>query len=159
MQDQKVDLSLFWHKLKLVPGPLALASPWCRSFAKSCPILCDPVDCSTLGFSVLRYLPEFAQTHVHQVSDAIPPSVAAFSSCLQSFPASGSFPMSRLFAYPGLKGCRLAGRDHVPFQTLTPPLAPQSTFSSVGSGYGASGWQRPLGIMPPAHRSVLQKMW
>ena len=35
---------------------------------------CDPMDCSTLGFSVLRYLPEFSQIHVHWVSDAILPS-------------------------------------------------------------------------------------
>ena len=33
--------------------------------------LCDPMDCSTLGFLVLHYLPEFAQTHVHWVGDAI----------------------------------------------------------------------------------------
>ena len=33
--------------------------------------LCDPMDCSTPGFPVLHYLPEFAQTHVHWVSDAI----------------------------------------------------------------------------------------
>ena len=32
------------------------------------------MDCSTPGFSVLHYLPELAQTHVHQVSDAIQPS-------------------------------------------------------------------------------------
>ena len=43
--------------------------------------------------------PEFTQTHVHWVSDAIqPPSVVPFSTCLQSFPPSGSFPMSQLFA-------------------------------------------------------------
>ena len=33
--------------------------------------LCDPMDCSPLGFPVLHYLPEFAQTRVHWVSDAI----------------------------------------------------------------------------------------
>ena len=33
--------------------------------AQSCPTLCDPVDCSTVGSSVLHYLPEFDQTHVH----------------------------------------------------------------------------------------------
>ena len=33
------------------------------SVTKSCPTLCDPVDCSTPGFPVLHYLPEFAQTH------------------------------------------------------------------------------------------------
>ena len=51
----------------------------------------------------LHYLPELAQTHVHCVSDAIQPShpVTPFSSCPQSFPASGSFPMSWLFASGG----------------------------------------------------------
>ena len=32
---------------------------------KLCPTLCDPMDCSSPGFPVLCYLPEFAQTHVH----------------------------------------------------------------------------------------------
>ena len=41
------------------------------SVAKSCPTYCDPMDCSMLGFLVLHYLPEFAQIHVHGVSDAI----------------------------------------------------------------------------------------
>ena len=58
------------------------------------------MDCSTPGFSVLHYLPEFAQTHVHWVSDAIQPSLpllpASFSSCLQSFLASGYFPLSQV---------------------------------------------------------------
>ena len=41
---------------------------------KLCPTLCDAMDCSTPGFPVLHYLLEFAQTHVHWVSDAIQPS-------------------------------------------------------------------------------------
>ena len=51
------------------------------------------MDCSTLGFPVHHQLQELAQTQVHRVSDAIQPShpVVPFSSCLQSFPASGSF--------------------------------------------------------------------
>ena len=36
--------------------------------------LCDPMDCSTPGFPVHHQLPEFTQTHVHRVSDAIQPS-------------------------------------------------------------------------------------
>jgi len=69
------------------------------SVAQSCPTLCNPMDCSTPGFPVLHHLPEFAQTHAHWVSDAIQPShpVTPFS-CPQSFPASGSFPMSWFFA-------------------------------------------------------------
>ena len=74
------------------------------SVAQSCLTLCNPIDCSTPGFPVLHPLPEFAQTHVHWVSDAIqasyPPSVIPFS-FLQSFPASGSFPKSWLFASDG----------------------------------------------------------
>ena len=46
----------------------------CHSVTKLCPTLCDPMDCSTPGFPVLHYLPEFAQSHVHWGSDAIQPS-------------------------------------------------------------------------------------
>ena len=64
---------------------------------------CNSMNCSMPSFPVLHYLPESAQTHVHWVSDSIQPSqpVAPFSSCLQSFPASRSFPMSQLFASGG----------------------------------------------------------
>ena len=44
------------------------------SVGQSCPTLCNPMDCSTPGFPVDHHLPEFAQTHVHRVSDAIQPS-------------------------------------------------------------------------------------
>ena len=55
------------------------------------------------GFPVLHHLPAFAQTHVHWVGDAIQPShlIIPFSSCPQSFPASGSFQMSWLFTSGG----------------------------------------------------------
>ena len=43
----------------------------CCSVAKSCPSLCNPMDCSAPGFPVLHYLLEFAQTFVHWVSNAI----------------------------------------------------------------------------------------
>ncbi|CAM9657459.1 unnamed protein product [Rangifer tarandus platyrhynchus] len=44
------------------------------SVAQSCPILCNPMNCSTPGLPVLHQLLEFTQTHVHRVSDAIQPS-------------------------------------------------------------------------------------
>ena len=44
------------------------------SVAQSCPTLCDHMDCSMPGFPVHHQLLELAQTHVHQVSDAIQPS-------------------------------------------------------------------------------------
>ena len=60
--------------------------------------LWEPMDCNMPGSSVLHYLLEFAQIHVHWIVDAIqPPHLLPFSSCLQSFPASGSFPLSLLF--------------------------------------------------------------
>ena len=46
---------------------------WC-SVTKSCPSLCDPMDGSTPGFSVLHCLPGFAQIHAHWVGKAIQPS-------------------------------------------------------------------------------------
>ena len=46
----------------------------CCLVTKSCLTLCDFMDCQSPGFSVLHYLLEFAQTHVHRVCDAIQPS-------------------------------------------------------------------------------------
>ena len=67
--------------------------------------LFDPMDCSMPGFPVLCQLLELTQTHVHWVGDANQPStsssVVPFFSRLQSFPASGSFPMSQFFTSGG----------------------------------------------------------
>ena len=46
----------------------------CCLVTKSCLTLCDPMDCRTSGFPVHHQLPELAQTHIRQVSDAIQPS-------------------------------------------------------------------------------------
>ena len=43
------------------------------SVTQSCLTLCDPMDCSTPGLPVLHQLPEFTQTHIHGVGDAIQP--------------------------------------------------------------------------------------
>ena len=68
-----------------------------------CLTLCDPMNDSTPGLPVHHHLPEFTQTHVHRVSDAIQPSHPLSSPfpCPQSLPASESFPMSQLFAWGG----------------------------------------------------------
>ena len=50
-----------------------------RSVAQSCPTLCDPMNRSMPGHPVHHQLPEFTQTHVHPVSDAIQPSHPLFS--------------------------------------------------------------------------------
>ena len=50
------------------------ASVQFSSVTQLCLILCDPMNCSTPGLPAHHQLPEFTQTHVHQVSDAIQPS-------------------------------------------------------------------------------------
>ena len=55
------------------------------------------------SLSIQHQLPDLAQIHVNRVGDAIQPShpVVLFSSCLQSFPESGSFPRSQFFTSGG----------------------------------------------------------
>ena len=54
------------------------------SVTQSYSTFCDPVNCSTPGLPVHHQLPEFTQTHVHRVGDAIQ----------QSHPVSSPFPLS-----------------------------------------------------------------
>ena len=61
--------------------------------AQSCPTLCNPMDCSTPGLPVHHQLSELAQTHVHQVSDAIQ---------LYDPLSSPSPPAFNLYQYKGL---------------------------------------------------------
>ena len=88
---------------------LTMPKPWtvsvqCSSVAQLCLTLCDQRDCSKPGSPVHHQLAEHAQNHVHQVG-GLPTtstsSIVPFSFCLQSFPASGSFPMTQFFASGG----------------------------------------------------------
>ena len=75
----------------------------------SCPTLCNPMDCRSPGFPVLHY----SQSLLKLMSiESVMPSnhlilchplllLPSFSSCLQSFPASESFPMSLFFTSGG----------------------------------------------------------
>ena len=63
------------------------------SVARSCLVLCDPMDCSTPGLPVHHQLPELAQGHVHRVSDAIHPSHPLSSPS----PLPSIFPSIRVF--------------------------------------------------------------
>ena len=81
--------------LEMIPACNLTSSPYpehpkspcccCFSVAKWSPTLCDPMNCRTPGFSVHHYLPEFAQTHVHWVSDAIQQSHPLLSSSSPTF--------------------------------------------------------------------------
>ena len=60
--------------LKLASFFLCLGNPQFSSVAQSCPTLCNPMNRSTPGLPVCHQLPEFTQTHIHRVGDAIQPS-------------------------------------------------------------------------------------
>ena len=72
-----IKISEFFHRIFVPFAPFFLPvirSDQIRSVAQSCLTLCDPMNCSTPGLPVHHQLPEFTQTHVHWVSDAIQPS-------------------------------------------------------------------------------------
>ena len=100
--------------------------------------LCNPKDCSTPGFSVLHHLPEFAQIHGHWVKEFHPTvssSVVPFSSCLQSFSASGSFPMSWLFPLSGWNIGASASASVLPMNIQCPfPLGLTGLISLLSTG-------------------------
>ena len=123
------------------------------SVAQSCPTLCDPMNHSTPGLPVHHQLPEFTQTHVHQVSDAIqlshpcrpllllpsiPPSIRVFSSestLRMRWPEywSFSFSISPSNEHPGLISFRMDQLDllAVPRDAQEPSPTPQ--FKSINS--------------------------
>ena len=74
------------------------------SVAQSCPTLCDPMNRSTPSLPGHHQLPEITQTPLHPVGDVIQPSHPLSSPSPPAPippPASGSFPMSQLFASGG----------------------------------------------------------
>ena len=110
------------------PSPLTVKVGCCCSVTKLCPTLCDHMDCSMPGFSVLHCLPEFAQT--------LPTELLMYSNCLilchplllcpQSFPATGSFPKSQLFP---------SGAQSIGASASVLPLSIQGSFP-----LGLTGW-------------------
>ena len=64
-----------WHSFGPIHGFCAFHCPcFCCIVTKSCLTPCNTMNCSIPGFPVIYCLPEFAQTHVHWISDAIQPS-------------------------------------------------------------------------------------
>ena len=62
LQNQSLKTLILWHSVQF------------SSVAQLCPTLCNPMNNSTPGLPVHQQLPEFTQTHVHRVGDAIQPS-------------------------------------------------------------------------------------
>ena len=90
------------------------------SVTQLCPTLCDPMDCSTLGFPVHHELLELAQTHVHQVGDATQPSHPLSSPFPPAFNLSqhqGLFQMSQFFASAGQSIGASASTSVLPMNT------------------------------------------
>ena len=83
---------LFWvHSVAVNLLPFIFKICCCCSVTQSCPTFCDPMDCSSPGFPVHHYLPEFPQTHWWCCSNISSSVIVSFSSCLQSFPATEFF--------------------------------------------------------------------
>ena len=122
------------------------------SVAQSCPTLCDHVNHSMPGLPVHHQLPEFTQTHVHRVSDAIqpslplssllllppiPPSIRVFSNestFRMSWPKywSFSFSISPFNEHPGLISFRMDWLDLLVVQgTLKSLLQHRSSKASI----------------------------
>ena len=101
-ESEKVDLKLNIQKTKIMAsGPISSVQFSLSVVSKSL-----RPHCSAPGFPVHHRFPEFTQTHVSCLSSRwchpnFSSSVMPFSSCPQYFPASGSFPMSQLFASGG----------------------------------------------------------
>ena len=126
-----------------------------RSVAQSCPTLCDPMNRSTPGLPVHHQLPEFTQTHVHRVSDAIqpshplspllllppiPPSIRLFSNestLHMRWPKywSFSFTISPSSGHPGLISFRMDWLDLLAVQRTLKSLllSPTPQFKSINS--------------------------
>ena len=91
-QIQTVSWLALWTFLE---GPF----PQVSSVTQLCLTLCNPMDYCTPGFPVYHQLPELNQTHIQSrwCHLTVSSPVIPFSSCLQSFPASGSLQMSQFF--------------------------------------------------------------
>ena len=109
-------LPLKWY---IVKGRLSYRYTVSVQFTQSCLTLCNPWIPARQASLVHHQLLESTQTHVHWVGDAIEPShlVVPFSFCLQSFPASGSFSMTQLFASQVAKVLEFQ-RQHQSFQWI-----------------------------------------
>ena len=131
---------------------LQFSSVLFSTVAQSCPTLCDPMNRSTPGLPVHHQLPEFTQTHVHRVSDAIshltlcrpllllppiPPSIRVFSNestLRMRWPKywSFSFSISPSKEIPGLISFRMDWLDLLAVQgTLKSLLQHHSSKASI----------------------------
>ena len=90
--------------------------------AQSCPTLCDPMDCNTPGFPVHHQLPDLTQTHVHQDSDAIQPSLPLSS------PSPPAFSLSQ---HQGLSNESVLGIRWPKYWSSSFSISPSNEYSGL----------------------------
>ena len=117
--------SLWQHGLQHARLPCLSSSPSSvqfSSFAQLCPTLCHPMGCSTPGLPVHHQLSVCSNSSPLSwwCYPTISSSVDPFSSCLQSFSASGSFPVSQFFASGGQSIGVSASASVLPIQDWFP---------------------------------------
>ena len=143
----QIAANVFWRaKLSISAVQLSLVT-------QSCPILCDPLDCSTPGLPVHHQLPVYPNSCLLSwwCHPTISSSVISSSPCLQSFSGSGSFPMSQFFPsggqsigvsafnispsneHPGLISFKMDRLDLLAVQG-TQESSPTPQFKSINSG-------------------------
>ena len=134
------------------------------SVAQSCPTLWSPMDCSTPGFPV-HSTPRACSNSCplsRWCHPIISSSVIPFSSCLQSFPASGCFPMRQFFTsdgqsigasasvlpmniqdwFPlGLTGLILQSKGHSRVFSTNVSLSPERLLQANSNSFYVNMWQ------------------
>ena len=99
-----VKYMIYFHVVQSVDHFLQISSSCYSLVTQLCLTLCDPMDCCMPDFPVLHYLPRVCSNSCPLswwCYLTILSSASSFSFCLQSLPASGSFPMSQLFTSGG----------------------------------------------------------
>ena len=115
-------------KILYAPTPQPLAFPTFYhlhqfgSVAQSCLTFCDPMDCSTPGLPIHHQFPEFTQTHVHWVGDAIQPSHPL------SFPSPPAFTLSQ---HQGLSNESVLHIRWPKFRSFSFSISPSSEYSGL----------------------------
>ena len=116
---------------------------------QSCPTLCDPMNCSTLGLPVHHQLLEFTQTHVHRVGGAIQPShpLSSPSPPVLNPSQHQSFPMSQPFTWSGQSFGVSASASVLQMNTQD------------WSALGLTGWVFLQSSLLQHHRSKASILW
>ena len=120
------------------------------SVTQSCPTLCDPMDCSMPGLSV--YHSSWGLLKLMSIELVMPSNysspVIPFSSCLQSCPASGSFPVSQLLASVQFRSVQSLRRVRI---FATPWIAACQASLSITNSRSSLRLMSIESVMPPSH--------